>query len=118
MIIGIVLSIFVLYLIINAWSEVKNEEPTKRFTSVSYQLLFALVLSTIISITIALQADIPASSGHGGFVYIIVPALWGIGIFILYFISLLALPKHKFLLGLLGIMANVCVGLVVMGTDY
>ncbi len=118
MIITIILAVVVAILIISAQKHAQDEEITRSFTDSSYQILFAILLSIILSVSIALQADIPASSGHGGFVYIIIPSICGIGVLIGYFISLFALPKKKLLMGLIGILINICVGIIVMNTDY
>lgn len=118
MIVTAVLICFIAYLLISAWTDIKKEDIDRPFTSASYQLLFALILSVIASITIALHADIPDSSGHGGFVYLIMPAIYGLGILVLYIISLLVKPHTKFFLGVLAIVLNIGVGLIVMSTDY
>lgn len=118
MTLAIFLFILVVVLIISAWKHVRDEKVVKAFTAASFELLLAMFLSTIISVAIALEADIPDSSGHGGFIYIIIPAISGIGFLTLYLISLLAIPSQKFLLGVLGVILNICVGIIVLNTDY
>ena len=71
---------------------------------------FAILISILFSIAISLRADIPSSSNHGGFVYIIGPTIIGIVVLSFYLLALEYRPHQKFNLGLLAIFIILCGG--------
>ena len=110
--------IFIISPVILAGRYFNDVDKEKPFTSVSLQLLFAVFMSILLAVAIALNADIPASSGHGGLIYIIGPSLFGLFVFILYLASLGIRPKLKFVLGLVSILINISIGFYYMLTDF
>ena len=116
----VIIIIFILIPIISAGVDLKNNviELDKAFTSASTKIIFAVFLSIVLSVAIALNAYISASSGHGGFIYIIGPCAFGIIVLILYLASLGIRPKWKFVLGLLSILLNICIGFYFMFTNF
>lgn len=70
----------------------------------------SVVMSTLLSIIIALNANISPSSGHGGFIYIFGPGVSGIAIVTLHVVFVKIIPKLKFTLGLISIYINIAVG--------
>ena len=109
---------FILILVYAATKAESNDEKEKVFNSVSLKLIFAIILSIILSIAIALNADIPDSIGHGGFTYIIAPAIFGFVILSLYSLAIVLRPKRKFTFGLLSIILNIVIGLYYMISDF
>ena len=111
-----IIIIFILIPIISARSDLKNNdmELDKAFTSASTKIIFAVFLSIVLSVAIALNYSISASQGHGGFIYILGPCAFGIIVLILYLASLGIRPKWKFVLGLI----NICIGFYFMFTDF
>ncbi|TRO66808.1 hypothetical protein [Christiangramia sabulilitoris] len=96
----------------------KLGEQDKALTDSSIKLLTFTFLSIIASVIISLQADIPASSGHGGFIYIIIPVISGVAILFLYLISLTIKPRKKIILGVLSIVLNIITGIICSITDF
>ncbi|MCK0109344.1 hypothetical protein MWU58_08565 [Flavobacteriaceae bacterium S0825] len=111
LLIGIIL-IFLFYAILSAKNQLIEDNRKKAFTSVTALMSFAIFISIILSVVIALNADMPQSIGYGGFDYIIRPSIFGILVLILYLSSVGAKPNLKFTLGLVSILINVCIGLV------
>jgi len=91
------------FLFLYATGKLKDDNTTKAYTDVTAYLGAALFMSIISSVVIALQADMPASIGYGGFIYIIGPSAFGVAVLIVYFILVNFKPGLKFLLGLAGI---------------
>tara|TARA_R100000935_G_scaffold6226_1_gene13684 strand:- start:343 stop:711 length:369 start_codon:yes stop_codon:yes gene_type:complete len=116
----IIITTFILIPIISAREDLKNNdiELNKAFNSASIKLIFALLLSVFLSVAIALNANIPASSGHGGFIYILGPFIFGIIILILYIAFLIICPKRKFILGIISTIVNICTGFYFMFSDF
>ncbi|WP_228853490.1 hypothetical protein [Aegicerativicinus sediminis] len=104
--------IVILYSIILAKNQLLEDNKTKPFTSVSALMLMAIIISIFLSTTIALNAEISASSGHGGFIYIIYPSLYGIIILMGYLVSLGLIPKWKYALGISCVLLNIVIGLI------
>lgn len=96
----------------------KIEEIEKSFTELSIKILIIVFLSIVASVVISLQKDIPASSGHGGFVYIIFPAMVGFLVFFLYIVSLKIEPKRKILFGIISVILNLATGFVCSVTEF
>ena len=114
----IVLLFSALVYAINKKDKKKLDEKEKGLTDSSIQLLAYTFFSIIISVIISLQADISDSSGHGGFIYIIIPVFAGVVIMFFYLISLLIIPRKKILLGVISIFLNIITGVVCSGTDF
>ena len=109
--IGILL-IFILYPILSAKEQLTDDNKNKPYTSVTTLMGIAVFISIILSIVIALNADMPASIGHGGFMYIIGPGFYGILVLILYSVSVGVRPDWKFISGLVCVLINISIGLV------
>ncbi|WP_162623213.1 hypothetical protein [Confluentibacter sediminis] len=107
-----ILVVFILYPIISAKGQLNDDNKNKPYTSVTILMGMAIFISIILSIVIALNADMPASIGHGGFMYIIGPCFYGILVLILYLISVGVRPDWKFILGLVCVLINVCIGFI------
>ena len=90
----------------------------KAFDEISSTFLVLIFLSIIVSIWIALQADMPGSIGHGGFFYIIYPGIIGIAILLLYLVSLFIIPKWKTVLGWTCILINLITGICFMHIEF
>ena len=103
---------FVLYPIISAKSQLEDDNKHKPYTTVTTLMGVAIFLSIILSIVIALNADMPASIGFGGFMYIIGPGFYGILVLILYLIAVKERPDWKFISGLVCVFINVVIGLI------
>ncbi|MDO1500946.1 hypothetical protein Q2T40_12470 [Winogradskyella maritima] len=109
LIIGILIS-FILYPIFSAKAQLDKDNKEKPYTTVTILMAMAIFLSIILSIAIALNADMPASIGHGGFMYIIGPGFYGILVLILYLVSVGVRPEWKFVSGLACILINISIG--------
>jgi len=94
------------------------EEKNKAYTELSIKILIIVFFSIVASVVISLQKEIPASSGHGGFVYIIIPAMIGSLVFFLYLISLTIDPKRKISLGIISVMLNLVTGMICSITEF
>lgn len=94
------------------WKE--EEEIDKAYTETSIKYLISIFLSIIASITIALEADIPASSGHGGLILIFGPGIIGILVMFVYMGSLSIFPEKKVIFGIIAILINLGVGIYFM----
>lgn len=86
----------------------------KRFTQINIKFLVAMLFSILVSVIIALQADMPDSIGFGGFTYIIEPALIGLLSMLFYSIFSIRIPSKKIILGVIGIVFNICIGFYYM----
>jgi len=95
------------------WKE-KEEEIDKAYTETSIKYLISVFFSIVASIAIALKADISASSGHGGFIYIIGPGFIGILVMLVYMGSLSMFPEKKVKFGIIAILVNLGVGIYFM----
>ena len=115
MIIIILLTIIIAPLIIHKlkW-KAQEEEIEKAYTETSIKYLISIFFSIVASIAIALRADIPASSGHGGFIYIIGPGFIGILVMLIYMGSLSMFPEKKVKFGIIAILVNLVVGIYFM----
>ena len=91
------------------WKE-KEEKIDKAYTETSIKYLISIFFSIIASIAIAWEADIPASSGHGGFILIFGPGIMGILVMLVYIVSLSVFPAKKVILGIISILINLGVG--------
>lgn len=109
--------VIILFQVISAVREMKSDNKEKAFTKSSIHLLIAVFFSILLSIGIALKAEIPASSGHGGFLYIIAPLIFGILIFVIYLAFLRISPEWKLFSGLISILMNIGIGFYFMFTD-
>jgi len=78
----------VIYPVISAKIQLKKTDDGKAFTSVTAIMSIAIVMSTLLSIVIALQAEMPPSIGFGGFYYIFGPGILGIIVLVFYFIGI------------------------------
>ncbi|RKS42532.1 hypothetical protein BC962_3257 [Gillisia mitskevichiae] len=116
LIIPILLFIFLVYGI--SKSDKKLEEKDKALNDLSIKFLIFIFLSIIASVIISLQADIPPSSGHGGFIYIIIPVITGVSILFLYLISLTIKPRKKIVLGIISIVVNILTGIICSITEF
>jgi len=108
----------ILFQVASAVKEIKTDNKEKSFTSTSIHLLIAVFMSIILSVAIALNAEIPASSGHGGFINIIGPGIYGLIVLVLYLVFLRIWPEWKFLFGLVCIITNISIGFYFMLTDF
>ena len=99
------------------WKKEK-EKIEKTFTETSIKYIISIFLSIPTSIAIALKADISPSSNHGGFIYIIGPAIFGIIVLLGYISSLPFFPKKKIIFGILSILINLGVGIYFMLSDF
>ena len=96
----------------------KYHKVERIFNEISITYLILIFISILFSITIALQADISDSSGHGGLIYIIGPGLLGLLIIIFYLISLFISPKSNTILGITSIVINIIIGFIFMFTEF
>ena len=91
------------------WKEEK-EEIDKAYTETSIKYLISIFFSIVASIAIAWEADIPASSGHGGLILIFGPGFMGILVMFVYIVSLSSFPEKKVIFGIIAILINLGVG--------
>ncbi|MEM9076344.1 MAG: hypothetical protein AAGC43_04855 [Bacteroidota bacterium] len=94
------------------------EKPVKRFDEVSITFIVLIFISIIFSISIALMADIPASSGHGGLIYVIGPGFIGLLLIIAYLVVLITKPQWKYIFGTVFIVVNLVTGFIFMNTAF
>lgn len=113
-ILSVLLGFFILIIVFSSAKDRQEEKSEKALTSVSIKLIFGIFLSIILSVVIALNADTPPSSGHGGLVLIIGPGAIGLIVLLLYLISLGFKPQKKYILGLTSIFLNVLTGFYYM----
>jgi hypothetical protein len=109
--IGLLL-VFLLYPIISAKTQLNDDNKKKALTSVTALMSLAIFMSIVFSVVIALNADMPASIGHGGFMYIIGPSFYGLLVLIFYLVSLGVRPDFKFALGIISILINLLIGCI------
>ena len=119
MLIIILLIIIIAPLIIHKlkW-KTEEEEFQKSYTETSIKYMISIFFSIVASITIALKADIPASSGHGGFIYFIGPGIIGILVMFAYIGSLSLFPEKKVKFGIISILVNLGVGIYFMFNTF
>ena len=110
--------VIIIYTIFKRNKNLEEKEKEKSFTELSIKFLIIVFFSIIASIIISLEKEIPASSGHGAFVYIIIPGMVGILVFFVYIISLTIEPKRKILFGIISVMLNLAVGIVCSMTEF
>ena len=108
----------IIFQVVSAVKEMKADIKESAYTKLSIHLLIAVFMSVLLSISIALNADIPASSGHGGFIYILGPGAIGIIVLVLYLLLLPIWPQKKVILGLNSILINIIIGFYFMFTDF
>ncbi|MCR9263040.1 hypothetical protein [Flagellimonas pelagia] len=94
------------------------EKPVKSFDEVSITFIVLIFISIIFSISIALMADISASSGHGGLIYVIGPTLVGLLLIVIYLVVLITKPQWKYIFGTAFIIANLITGFIFMNTTF
>ena len=111
---SVLIFVFIAIIIASATKDRREQKEHKAITEVSIKLIFGIVLSIILSVLIALNADISPSAGHGGFLYIIGPGIIGSIILIFYLISLGFKPELKYSVGLISILSNILVGIFYM----
>jgi hypothetical protein len=104
--------------IVSAYRAIKDDEKNKAFSLVSIHLLIAVFISIILSAIIGFHADFLPSSGHGGFIHIIGPGIFGLIVFFTYLILLRIFPNSKFILGLVSILINISIGFYFLTTDF
>lgn len=109
LVIGILL-IFILYPIISAKGQLNHDNEHEPYTSVTTLMGIAIFISVILSIVIALNTNMSASVGHGGLIYIIGPAFYGMLILILYLVLVVFRPIWKFISGLACVLINISIG--------
>lgn len=107
--IGVIL-VFLLYAIFSAKSQLIEDNEKKAFTSVTGLMSIAILFSILLSVIIALNADMPADIGYGGFEYIFGPGIFGILILILYLIAVGVKPNLKFIIGIISALINLGIG--------
>lgn len=95
-----------------------TDKSTRRFDEISITFIILIIISIIFSISIALMADIPDSSGHGGFIYIIGPGFIGLVLLLIYLVFLGPKPQWKSIAGATIIIINLIVGLIFMNTTF
>ncbi|NAS13688.1 hypothetical protein [Poritiphilus flavus] len=95
-----------------------TKQPPKSFDEVSMTFIALIFISIILSISIALMADISPSSGHGGFIYIIIPGLIGLLSLLVYVVLIAIKPRFKYIFGIAFILANLIAGYVMMNSTF
>ncbi|PKQ45507.1 hypothetical protein [Confluentibacter flavum] len=112
MIITILLVIIIAPLVIQKikWKE-DEEKIEEAYTETSIKYIISIFFSIVASTVIALKANIPASSGHGGFIYIIGPGFLGILVLIAYLVCLSTFPEKKVIIGITAILINLSIGI-------
>ena len=116
--IGALLLVFIIVIIASASKDRRELKMNKAITEVSIKLIFGIVLSIILSVIIALNADIPPSAGHGGFVLIIGPGVIGLIVLLSFLIFLGIRPQKKYVLGLISIILNLVIGFYYMLSSF
>ena len=106
------IAIFICTPILLAAGKLRSDNTSKAYTDVTALMGVSIFMSIICSVIIALNADMPGSIGHGGFIYIIGPSFFGLAILIIYLVLVTFKPRLKFLTGVAGIMLNLLVGLM------
>jgi len=112
------LSFFILIIIFSSAKDRQEDKKQKAITDVSIKLIFGIFLSIILSVLIAVNADIPPSAGHGFYIWIIGPGLMGLMILLFYLTSLIVKPQQKYILGLTSIFLNVFIGFYFMLSSF
>ena len=119
MLILILLVIIIAPLLIQKYKWKKEEEEIgKAYTETSIKYLISIFFSIVASIAIAWEADFPASSGHGGFIYLIGPGIIGIIVMLIYLGSLTTFPEKKVIFGIVAILVNLGIGIYFMFSTF
>jgi len=106
------IAIFIGTPVLLAAGKLKEDKKVKAYTDVTAYMGVVIFMSIIISVAIALNADKPASIGHGGFIYIIGPSAFGFAILIFYLALIPFKPRIKFEAGIIGVALNLLIGLL------
>ena len=118
LIIFIVFLVIIIFTIFKKNKNLEEKEKEKSFTELSIKFLIIVFFSIVASIIISFEKEIPASSGHGAFVYIIIPGMVGVLVFFVYIISLIIEPKRKILFGIISVMLNLLTGIICSMTEF
>ncbi len=70
--------------------------------NVKYNIIF-ISMGMIISWVVAMNADLPDSSNHGGFIPLIYPPITGLFFLIIYFISRAFVEKFNWIISIVGV---------------